>query len=369
LKYGFRREKGFFNLKGVILHGGHGTRLRPLTHTGPKQLIPVANKPISQYVLEDLREAGIRDIAIILGDIYPEKVKEFYGDGKRFGVNITYIYQGEPKGIAHAVGLCEDFVEEDFVVYLGDNLLKGGISRYVDEFSESSLDAMILLCKVDRPELFGVAKFNDEGELVGLVEKPKVPPSSYALTGIYFFRRAIFDAIRKLKPSWRGELEITEAIHLLLVSGYKVGHQIVSGWWKDTGTPEDILEANRLVLDDLQMQINGKIESQSSLQGRVTLGRGSIVKSGALIRGPAIIGEDSIIEGDVYIGPYTSVGNNVIIKSGEIENSIVMDGCYININDRIIDSIIGPNTKITSDLESKPSGKRFIIGESSQIIF
>ena len=369
MRYAFRREKGFFNLKGVILHGGHGTRLRPLTHTGPKQLIPVANKPISQYVLEDLREAGIRDIAIILGDIYPEKVKEFYGDGKRFGVNITYIYQGEPKGIAHAVGLCEDFVEEDFVVYLGDNLLKGGISQYVDEFSESSLDAMILLCKVNRPELFGVAKFNDEGELVGLVEKPKVPPSSYALTGIYFFRRAIFDAIRKLKPSWRGELEITEAIHLLLVSGYKVGHQIVSGWWKDTGTPEDILEANRLVLDDLQMQINGKIESQSSLQGRVTLGRRSIVKSGALIRGPAIIGEDSIIEGDVYIGPYTSVGNNVIIKSGEIENSIVMDGCYININDRIIDSIIGPNTKITSDLESKPSGKRFIIGESSQIIF
>ena len=356
-------------MKGVILHGGHGTRLRPLTHTGPKQLIPVANKPISQYVLEDLRDSGIRDIAIILGDIYPEKVKEFYGEGRRFGVNITYIYQGEPKGIAHAVGLCEDFVEEEFVVYLGDNLLKGGIASYVDEFSKSNMDAMILLCEVNRPELFGVAKFNDKGELVGLVEKPKVPPSRYALTGIYFFRRAIFDAIRRLKPSWRGELEITEAIHSLLVDGHKVGHRIVSGWWKDTGTPEDILEANRLVLEELQTRVDGTVENQSSMQGRISIGLGSIVKSGALIRGPAIIGENSTIEGDVYIGPYTSIGNNVIIRSGEIENSIIMDGCLIEVKDRIIDSIIGPNAKIISNAKSKPSGRRFIIGESSQIIF
>ena len=356
-------------MKGVILHGGHGTRLRPLTHTGPKQLIPVANKPISQYVLEDLRDSGIKEIAIILGDVYPEKVKEYYGDGERFGVRITYIHQGEPRGIAHAVGLCEDFVEEDFVVYLGDNLLKGGISSYVKEFSESDLDAMILLCEVVKPQLFGVAKFDDEGKLVGLVEKPKVPPSSYALTGIYFFRRAIFDTIRRLKPSWRGELEITEAIHLLLVNGYKVDHRIVSGWWKDTGTPEDILEANRLVLDELQTRIDGTVENQSSLQGRISLGSGSIVKSGALIRGPAVIGEGSMIEGDVYIGPYTSIGNGVVIKSGEIENSIVMDGCVIDVNDRIIDSIIGPNTRIVLNRESKPSGRRFIIGESSQIIF
>jgi len=362
-------RKGVSKLKGVILHGGRGTRLRPLTHTGPKQLIPIANKPISQYVLEDLRDSGIKEIAIILGDIYPEKVKEFYGDGERFGVRITYIHQGEPKGIAHAVGLCEDFVEEEFVVYLGDNLLKGGIDRYVKEFSESNMDAMILLCKVERPELFGVARFDDDGKLIGLVEKPKVPPSSYALTGIYFFRRAIFEAIRKLKPSWRGEFEITEAIHLLLVGGYKVGHRIVSGWWKDTGTPEDILEANRLVLDDLQTQIDGTVENQSSIQGRIALGSGSIVKSGALIRGPAVIGENSTIEREVYIGPYTSIGNNVTIRSGEIENSIIMDGCFINIDDRIIDSIIGPNTKIVLDAESKPSGRRFIIGESSQIIF
>ena len=355
-------------VKGVILHGGHGTRLRPLTHTGPKQLIPIANKPISQYVLEDLRNSGIRDIAIILGDIYPEKVKEYYGDGSRFGVNITYIYQGEPKGIAHAVGLCESFVDDEFVVYLGDNILRGGVSKYVREFSKSDLDAMILLCKVPRPELFGVAKFDEKGRLVGLIEKPKKPPSPYALTGIYFFRPAIFDVIRRLKPSWRGELEITEAIHNLLVEGYKVEHRMVSGWWKDTGTPEDILEANRLILDEMKPSVNGIIEDSSSIQGRVSVGSGTIIRRGALIRGPVIIGKDSRIESDVYIGPFTSIGDNVVVKSGEIENSIIMDGCIININDRIIDSLIGPNVKIMLGGESKPTGRRFILGESSRII-
>lgn len=356
------------NLKGVILHGGHGTRLRPLTHTGPKQLIPVANKPISQYVLEDLKISGIKDIAIILGDIYPEKVKECYGDGGKFGVNITYIYQGEPKGIAHAVSLCEKFVgEEKFVVYLGDNLFKGGISNFVKKFAKSDLDAMILLCKVKEPQRFGVAKFDEKRKLIGLVEKPKIPPSPYALTGSYFFRPVVFDMIKKLKPSWRGELEITEAIDLLVVNGYNVGYHIVSGWWKDTGTPEDILEANRLVLDELIAEIRGMIEDESSIQGRVGIGFDSIVKSGALIRGPSVIGERSLIEGKVYIGPYTSIGNDVVIKRGEIENSIIMDGCFIDISERITDSIIGPCARITSDANFKPHGKRFILGEMSQI--
>jgi len=355
-------------LKGIVLHGGHGTRLRPLTHTGPKQLIPVANKPISQYVLEDLRDSGIKDIAVVLGDIYPEKVKEYYGDGSKFGVNLTYIHQGEPKGIAHAVGLCEEFVgSDDFVVYLGDNLLKGGTKAYTEKFHGSKFDAMILLCEVRNPQLFGVAKFED-GRLVGLVEKPKVPPSPYALTGIYFFRPTIFDAIRKLKPSWRGELEITEAIHLLVVNGYNVGHHIVSGWWKDTGTPEDILEANRLVLDELKEEMNGTVESQSSIQGRVVIGAGAVVKTGALVRGPVVIGGNSIVEGNVYIGPYTSIGNDVVIRKGEIENSIIMDACLIDINERITDSIIGPHVKIISNVRSKPTGRRFILGESSQVI-
>lgn len=356
-------------MKGIILHGGHGTRLRPLTHTGPKQLIPVANKPISQYVLEDLRNSGITDIAIVLGDTYPEKVKEYYADGNKFGVKITYINQGEPKGIAHAVGLCEEFVgSQDFVVYLGDNLLKGGIRKYVKKFVDSNYAAMILLCRVKEPQIFGVAKFDENGRLVGLVEKPKIPPSPYALSGIYFFRPVIFDVIKKLNPSWRGELEITEAIHLLLVNGYNVGHYIVSGWWKDTGTPEDILEANRLVLDELKVEIKGTIESESSIQGRVAIGSNSVVKNAALIRGPVIVGENSIIEGNVYVGPYTSIGNNVVIKRGEIGNSIIMDNCFINVNERITDSIIGPHTKITSDADSKPRGRRFILGETSQII-
>jgi len=355
-------------LKGVILHGGLGTRLRPLTHTGPKQLIPVANKPISQYVLEDLRNSGIKDIAIILGHIHPEKVREYYGDGGRFGVNVTYICQDEPKGIAQAVGLCAEYAgSQDFVVCLGDNLLKGGIRRYVEEFADSNYDAMILLCEVKKPQLFGVARFDQDGKLIGLVEKPKTPPSPYALTGIYFFRPVIFDMIRRLKPSWRGEFEITEAIHLLVADGYNVGHYIVSGWWKDTGTPEDILEANRLVLDELKAETKGTIESQSSIQGRVAMGSDSVVKSRALVRGPVIIGESSVIEGKVYIGPYTSIGDGVVINRGEIENSIIMDGCLIDVDERITDSIIGPNTKITGGAESKPSGRRFILGESSQI--
>ncbi|MCW4021427.1 MAG: glucose-1-phosphate thymidylyltransferase [Candidatus Bathyarchaeota archaeon] len=355
-------------MKGVILHGGRGTRLRPLTHTGPKQLIPVANKPISQYVLEDLRNSGVKDIAIILGDVYPEKVKEHYGDGGKFGVRLTYIDQDEPRGIAHAVGLCEEFVgNEDFVVYLGDNLLKGGTKRYAERFVDSECDTMILLCEVKNPQLFGVAKLDKKGRLVGLVEKPKVPPSPYALTGIYFFTPVIFEMIRKLKPSWRGELEITEAIHLLVTNGYNVGHRIVSGWWKDTGSPEDILEANRLVLDELKTETEGTVESESSIQGRVVVGSNSVVKGGALVRGPVIIGENSVVEEKVYIGPYTSIGNNVLVKRGEIENSIIMDGCLIDVSERITDSIIGPNTKITSDDDSKPSGRRFILGESSQI--
>jgi glucose-1-phosphate thymidylyltransferase len=356
-------------LKGVILHGGHGTRLRPLTHTGPKQLIPVANKPISQYVLEDLKNIGIKEIAIILGDKYPEKVKEHFGDGNDFGLKITYIYQAEPKGIAHAVGLCEEFVGQDeFIVYLGDNMLKGGTKNLIEKFRTSNFEAMILLCKVKNPKLFGVAKFDKKGSLMGLVEKPKKPPSNFALTGIYFFQPIIFDMIKKLKPSWRGELEITEAIHSMLVAKYNVGYQIVKGWWKDTGNPEDILEANQLVLDELKIKIDGVIENMSSIQGRVSIGSKSTIKNESLVRGPVIIGKNSIIERNVYIGPYTSIGNNVIIRKGEIENSIIMDGCLIDVNERITDSIVGSNTKIVSEPYSKPRGRRFILGESSRII-
>jgi len=354
-------------MKGVILHGGHGTRLRPLTHTGPKQLIPIANKPISQYVLEDLKNSGITDIAIVLGDTYPEKVKEYYGNGAKLNVKITYVTQTEPKGIAHAVGLCEKHLGNvPFVVYLGDNLLKGGINNLVQKFETSNHDAMILLCQVKEPEQFGVAKFDENGKLLQLIEKPKEPPSNYALTGIYFFKPVILKMIKQLKPSWRGELEITEAIQLLLEKGYNVGYQTVKGWWKDTGTPEDILEANRLVLDELHPEIQGIIKNNTSIQGRVAVGKNTTVKDNALIRGPAIIGENTTIEPNVYIGPYTSIGNNCTIKRGEIENSIIMDNCTININERITDSLIASHSKIISN-NNTPHGKKFIIGERTCI--
>ncbi len=355
-------------MKGIILHGGYGTRLRPLTHTGPKQLIPVANKPISQHVLEDLREAGIKDIAIVLGDLYPEKVVEYYGDGRKFDVKITYIHQGKPRGIAHAIGLCQDFVKEDpFVVYLGDNLLKGGIKNFVEEFKKSNYDGMILLCKVKNPERFGVAEFNSEGKLVKLIEKPKKPPSHYALSGIYFLKPIIFNTIKRLKPSWRGELEITEAIQMLLDEGYSIGYRIVKGWWKDTGTPEDILESNRLILDEIEHQIKGRVEDETSIQGRVQIEENAIIKQGAIIRGPAVIGKNTIIESNVYIGPYTSIGKNVLVKRGEIENSIIMDNCHIDISERIVDSLIGPHSIISANKSGKPKGYRLIIGEHSKI--
>ena len=354
-------------MKGVVLHGGFGSKLRPLTHTGPKQLIPVANKPISQYVLEDLRNSGVTEIAIVLGNIHPEKVKEHYGSGQKISVKIQYIQQNEPKGIAHAVSLCEEYVRNNrFIVYLGDNLIKGGVQNFAQTFQNSDYDAMILLCQVKNPQRFGVARFDQNGKLVQLIEKPKQPPSNYALTGIYFFKPVIFQMIKQLKPSWRGELEITEAIQLLLEKGYKVGTQKVQGWWKDTGTPEDILEANRLVLDELKPEIKGKIENNTSIQGRVSIGENCTIKENALIRGPAIIGENTTIKSDVYIGPYTSIGNNCTIEKGEIENSIIMDNCTININDRITDSLIAPYSKVVCS-NNTPHGKKFIIGERTYV--
>jgi glucose-1-phosphate thymidylyltransferase len=354
-------------MKGVILHGGHGTRLRPLTHTGPKQLIPVANKPISQYVLEDMRNAGIKDIAIIIGGVMPEKVRDYYGDGSKFGVKITYFNQDKPAGIAHAVGLTENFVgDSPFVVYLGDNLLKGGISKIAKEFKQKKYDSMVLLCKVEHPQQFGVAEFDKKGKMIKLVEKPKEPPSNYALTGIYFFLPIVFKMIKKLKPSWRGELEITEALQLLLEEGYDMGYRIVEGWWKDTGTLEDILEANILVLDEMDPK-KETIIGEACVQGRVSIGKNAQVKKGALIRGPTVIGENAIIENEVYIGPYTSIGNNTHIKKGEIENSIIMENCVIEINTKIIDSIIGANSEITTN-QKGPKGHKLLVGENSKIV-
>jgi len=352
-------------MKGIILHGGAGTRLRPLTFAGPKQLIPVANKPISQYVLEDLRDSGVKDIAIVLGNVYPEKVVNHYSDGAKFGVKITYIYQGEPKGIAHAIGLCKDFVDRDeFIVYLGDNLFQNGIRKYLQEFQRGDHDCYIILKEVEDPSRFGVAKFDDNRRLVDVVEKPKQPPSNYAITGAYFFKPVVFDMIKQLKPSWRGEYEITDAIRLMIQNGYKVGYGIYEGWWFDTGKKDDILFVNSIILDErIKPDIRGEIVD-SKINGRVIIDEGTrVVKS--TIRGPCIIGKNCKIENS-YIGPYTSIGDNTEITDSSIEYSIILDQVSVKGVKRLVESIIGSNAKILKDMDV--DNIRIHVGDYSEVI-
>lgn len=352
-------------MRGVILHGGAGTRLRPLTFSGPKQLIPVANKPVSQYVLEDLISAGIRDVAIILGETFPEMVREYYGDGSKFGCRITYIYQGKPLGIAHAVSLTREFVgDEKFVVYLGDNLLQYGIKEYVKYFLDGDLDAMILLKEVEDPRMFGVAQFDENGRLIRLVEKPREPPSKYAVIGVYFFKPVIFDVIGDLKPSWRGEYEITDAIQLLLDRGYRVDYRVVDGWWLDTGKASDILYANSLILDErIQRVIRGRVEN-SKIIGRVYVDEGAEVLN-STVMGPSIIGRNVKVVNS-YIGAYTSVGDYSIIKDSVLEYTIVLDHAVIECVDRLEDSLIGRCAKICGGGKNRKA-IRLRVGDYSEI--
>lgn len=345
-------------MKGIILHGGHGTRLRPLTHTGPKQLLPIANKPMSQYALEDLREAGITDIAVIIGDTYPEKVKDFYGDGTNFGVNLTYIFQEKPKGISHAIGMCKDFIgKEKFVVYLGDNILRRGLTYYVKKFSTSKSEAMILLCEVDNPSRFGIAEI-EKDKIKKIIEKPKNSNSNLAVIGIYFFTPKIFETIKKLKPSWRGELEVTDALQLLLEEGFSIDYDTVTGWWKDTGTAEDILHANRLLLDTIET-------AQQLTKENIIIGRNSFVSRDSHIVGPAIIDDNCTIGPSARIGPYVSVGKNTKLIHCHIENSIIMENCVISAKVEIINSIIASDSHITRN--DKKNKCTLLLGEHSQI--
>ena len=341
-------------MKGIILHGGHGTRLRPLTHTGPKQLLKIANKPMSQYVLEDLHDAGIKDIAIIIGDVYPEKVKEFYGNGEKFDVNITYVYQDNPKGIAHAISLCEDFIGNDkFIVYLGDNILRTGLSSFVDKFQNSSSDAQILLAEVENPSQFGVVDIK-ENKILKIIEKPKSPPSNFAVIGVYFLTPKIFKIISKLKPSWRGELEITEALQLLMDKGLTVDHDYVTGWWKDTGTPKDILHANQLILESMKDEQNNGI----------FIGKNCTIEPGSKIIAPVIIDDNCIIKSSTIIGPNVSIGKNSNLEHCNIKNSIVMDDCLIDKYVKITDSIIADGTEIKNNTSNEFI---FLLGERSKI--
>jgi glucose-1-phosphate thymidylyltransferase len=351
-------------MKGLLLAGGHGTRLRPLTYTGNKHLLPIANKPMLLYGLEHLRDAGIKEVAVILGPV-KEGVVEALGDGSKYGINITYISQPEPKGLAHAVGLSEGYMNgEPFVMYLGDNLLKQGVSDFVNSFTERKLDCVIGVTPVNDPSSYGVAEM-DGDRIVKLVEKPKDPKSNLALIGVYVFGPAIFDAVRKITPSGRNELEITDAIQILVNDGKKVEVQHVSGWWKDTGKPDDLLEANQLVLSDLHSKIEGALSEETRISGNVVIESGSKTIGAVNIRGPVIIGKNCTVGPDVYIGPYTSIGDDCGLSHVEIENSIVMKGSRMESNKRIVDSLIGSFSTILNGDGAVPKGYRLIIGERS----
>jgi len=358
-------------MKGLILAGGHGTRLWPITYTKAKQLIPVANKPILFYCIEDMKNAGIEDIAVIVGHT-PERiksVKDAVGDGSRWGVRITYIEQDAPRGIAHAVMLSKDFMgNEPFVLYLGDNLLKGGIRDFVSKFGSSPAEAAIMLTEVDDPSRYGIAGVM-EGKVIKLVEKPKPSeaPSNLGIVGIYAFRKSIFDIIAGLKPSWRNELEITDALQQIIERNHAVDASMVRGWWKDTGKPEDIIEANRLVLDDIKQEINGIVEDRAVVRGKVSIGEGSVVKSGSKIDGPAIIGKNCVIGPDTYIGPYSSIGDGCKIVGGEVDSSVVFSNCNISCKERITNSLVGANTTISPKHCSTPQALKIVVGENSNL--
>ncbi len=352
-------------MKGLILSGGHGTRLRPITYTTQKQLVPIANRPIIFYVIQDLVDAGIHDIGIIVGP-NKEQVKQVVGTGDRWGADthITYIEQDAPRGLAHCILIAREFLGADpFVMYLGDNILRGGIQKFVSNFTE---EASIMLTEVPNPSSFGVAELNPDHTISRLVEKPKEPKSNLAVVGIYAFRPSIIEASGQIKPSARGELEIVDAIQWLMDHGKKVQSSKVEGFWKDTGRPEDLLEGNQLVLDEIHDRREGEVSADSSVKGRVIIEKGAKILNGSRIQGPVIIGRDAVIDHS-FIGAYTSVGNGVHVNETEVDGSIIMDGSQISAGQRIVNSLIGSNCRISSHLTTLPHGHRIVAGDNSEI--
>jgi len=349
-------------MKGIILHGGHGTRLRPLTHTGPKQLLPIANKPMSQYCVESLKSADITDIAIVIGGIGSNKVRDYYGDGNEFGVKFTFIEQDSPKGIAHAISLCKDFIaNEKFVVFLGDNLMTRSISDIAKKFNNSVIDAFLLLCEVDNPSQFGVAEIIN-GKIKKIIEKPKLPVSKLAVTGIYFFNPSIFDIFPLLKPSWRNELEIVDALQIMIDNNDRIEFDIITEFWKDTGTPNDIINANTKILQNLSSMPT----TDSHDDDLVSVGSGTKIHKNTQINGPVLIGKNCIIESNTSLGPNVSIGDNCHISSSKIEDSIVMSNCEITSNIHLKNSIIAYNCKILGKSNSS-NNKTFLLGEGTNL--
>ena len=351
-------------MKALVLAGGAGTRLRPIIHTSAKQLVPVANKPVLFYGLEAIRDAGVTDVGIIVGDTADE-IRTAVGDGSELGIKATYIPQDAPLGLAHCVLIAQDFLgDEDFIMYLGDNFIIGGIAELVAEFREGSYDAQILLTKVDNPSQFGVAELGPDGRVTTLVEKPADPKSDLALVGVYMFRKGIHDAVRGIKPSARGELEITDAIQWLIDEGRDVRPHMVTGYWKDTGRLEDMLECNRKVLEGLEPSLRGTVDEESILVGRVVIEEGAkIVRS--TVRGPAIIGRGTTVT-DTYIGPFTSIYHSCTIAETEIEHSIILESSTIIGVSRIEDSLIGKEVEVTPS-KALPRAHRLMLGDHSKV--
>jgi glucose-1-phosphate thymidylyltransferase len=350
-------------MKALILSGGAGTRLRPITHTSAKQLIPVANKPILFYGLESIRDAGIREVGMVVGHTADE-VRATCGDGSQWGLEITYLPQEAPRGLAHAVIVGRDFLgDDDFVMYLGDNVLLEGITRFVEGFERHTPNAQIFLARVREPERFGVAVLEGD-RVVRLVEKPKEHISDLALVGVYLFDRTVHEAIDRVEPSWRGELEITDSIQAMIDAGRTVRAEMVTEWWKDTGKLEDLLEANRMMLSHLDPRVEGEVDGRSSLVGQVIIEPGAKV-TGSVIRGPSIIGRDTIVE-DSLIGPYASIYDECTVASSDIEDSIIMERCRLEDVRGLAQSLLGKDVEVRRG-KGAPAAYRLMLGDQSQV--
>jgi len=349
-------------MKAIIPCAGRGERLRPLTFTNSKPLIPIANQPLVLYAIEAIKKVGIHEIGLVVGE-NARDLQQVLNRGEQYGVHISYIPQDQPLGIAHTIKVSKDFLgDSPFVMYLGDNILQEGLEAPIRKFQERKANAVLLLCKTDKPHLYGIAAIEHD-RVVRLVEKPKTPPSNLAAIGIYFFDPSIHPIIDRLKPSKRGELEITDAIQGLIDSGARVEHHIVQGWWMDAGNPEDMIETNRLVLQDLQPQIDGTVSSDSDIRGNVVIGKGSRIEK-STIRGPVIIGKDCLIR-ESFVGSFTSIGSGSELMNCEVEYSVIMENCEIrNVQERIDYSILGRNVRITSS-ERRPRSYKLVLSDDS----